>query len=154
MFKALLTVFLVFAVAQCAVSHVEENLPEVNLTTDWEGLIQCLNEASPYAKEVIEIISLVRQKKYDIALLKAIALIQKGSILINKCIGYLNSVSLKAFDWKKAGECLVKVASSSAPAVIKLVQAIASKDATAVVAAIPGVIAVIGNIPSQCARFW
>ena len=156
MFKALLTVFLLAAVAQCAIVPSEEEPSlELRININWQGILQCLKEASPYAPDVIQLIDLIKKKDYNKAFLKAIDLIKNGSQVVIKCAGYLKNKTVNlTFDWQKAAECLVKFAASSGPAIVALVQAIASKDVTAIISAATKVITAIGGIPSQCQKFW
>ena len=80
---------------------------------------------------------------------------KNGSQVVIKCAGYIKNQAVNlTFDWQKAAECLVKFAASSGPAIVALVQAIASKDVTAIISAATKVITAIGGIPSQCQKFW
>ena len=67
---------LLVAFACSAELKVEE---EQELMWNPQGLLKCLQEAAPYAKEVIEIINLIRQKNYLAAFSKA--LVKSGSQL-------------------------------------------------------------------------
>lgn len=155
MFKSLLTVFLIAAVAQCAITPVEDEPSLEKLQINWPGILQCLQEAAPYAPDVVQLITLIRQKKYDAAFQKAIELITKGSQVVIKCAGYIKNKRVNlTVDWKKAAECLVKVASSAGPSIAALVKAIASKDVAAIAIAVTQVVTALGGIPSQCQKFW
>ena len=76
-----------------------------------QGLVQCLKEAAPYSKDVIEIIKLVRAKDYVNAIAKAIELINTGSKLVKKCIEYIRGSEVQlTVDWNALGQYLLGVA--------------------------------------------
>ena len=72
-----------------ACSNELNTVEEEQLMWNPQGLVQCLKEAAPYSKDVIEIIKLVRAKDYVNAIAKAIELINTGSKLVKKCIEYI-----------------------------------------------------------------
>lgn len=78
---------------------------DTQLTFNPDGLLKCLLEAA-YAKEVAEIINMIRNRDYGGALNKALALINSGSQLIKRCIQYIVGASVNlTMDWLGAAKC-------------------------------------------------
>ena len=116
-----------------------------------QGLVQCLKEAAPFSKDVIEIINLVKAKDYETAIAKAIELINAGSQLVKKCIEYIatSSVSLSV-NWIELGKCMMSVAELFGYGQ-RLVAALIDNNKTEILA----IFRILSDkIPSQCKRFW
>ena len=105
--KAIIIALLITFACSTKLSVVEEE----QLMWNPQGLVQCLKEAAPYSKDVIEIINLIKAKDYETAIAKAIELINAGSQLVKKCIQYIvsSSVSLSV-NWSALGKTLMTVA--------------------------------------------
>ena len=84
---------------------------EEQLMFNPDGLLKCLQEAAPYAKDVVEIINLI--KDFMGAFTKAIALVNAGSELIKRCIQYIvgSEVNLTT-NWPNLANCLLIYAES------------------------------------------
>ena len=78
-----------------------------------DGLLKCLQEAAPYAKDVVEIINLIKNKDFMGAFTKAIALVNAGSELSKRCIQYIvgSEVNLTT-NWPNLANCLLIYAES------------------------------------------
>ena len=105
--KTLIIALLITFACSTKLNTVEE---EQQLMWNPQGLVQCLKEAAPFSKDVIEIINLVKAKDYETAIAKAIELINAGSQLVKKCIEYIvsSSVSLSV-NWPALGKTLMTV---------------------------------------------
>ena len=79
--KTIIIALLIAFACSTELNTVEE---EQQLMWNPQGLVQCLNEAAPYSKDVIEIIKLVKAKDFETAIAKAIELISDGSQLVKK----------------------------------------------------------------------
>ena len=102
--------------------------------------LKCLQEAAPYAKEVIEIINLIRQRNYVAAFGKAMALVRSAVEL--------------TVDWIGLGRCLL-VFGQAAGLGARLGLAIATFNIPGIISAVNAIIAYFGgNIPGQCKRLW
>ena len=78
-----------------------------------DGLLKCLQEAAPYAKDVVEIINLIKNKDFMGAFTKAIALINAGSELIKRCIQYMVGTEVNLItNWPNLANCLLIYAES------------------------------------------
>ena len=128
---------------------------EEQLMWNPQGLVQCLKEAAPYSKDVIEIINLVKAKDYINAFAKAIALIEAGSQVVKKCIQYIRGSEVElTLDWKKLGQCLI-VYAQAAGLGAALGAALASGNILGIISACKGIIDYFGgNVPGKCKKFW
>ena len=77
--KTIIIALLISFACSSELSVVEEQ----QLTWNPEGLLKCLTEVAPYAKDAIELINLIKSKDYVAAFEKAIALISSGSDSLN-----------------------------------------------------------------------
>ena len=128
---------LLVAFACSAELKVEE---EQELMWNPQGLLKCLQEAAPYAKEVIEIINLIRQRNYVAAFGKAMALVRSAVEL--------------TVDWIGLGRCLL-VFGQAAELGAKLGLAISMLNIPGIIGTVNESIAYFGeNVPGQCQRFW
>ena len=143
---------LLVAFACSAELKVEE---EQELMWNPQGLLKCLQEAAPYAKEVIEIINLIRQKNYLAAFSKAMALVKSGSQLIKNCIQYIKGSAVElTIDWIGLGRCLL-VFGKAAGLGAKLGLVIATLNIPGIISAVNSIIDYFrGRVPEQCKRFW
>ena len=91
--RTIIIALLIAFACSTKLSVVEE---EQQLMFNPQGLVQCLKEAAPYSKDVIEIINLVKAKDYINAFAKAIALIEAGSQVVKKCIQYIRGQKLNS----------------------------------------------------------
>ena len=78
--KALL-IFLLVAVASC-----NNEIQEQDLELDVNGLIKCINEATPLVPDVIEIINLIKAGDWAQIAVKAVELVSKGIPVVKECI--------------------------------------------------------------------
>ena len=150
--KTIIIALLISFVCSTKLSTVEE---EQQLMWNPQGLVQCLNEAAPYSKDVIEIINLVKAKDYINAFAKAIALIEAGSQVVKKCIQYIRGSEVElTLDWKKLGQCLI-VYAQAAGLGAALGAALASGNILGIISACKGIIDYFGgNVPGKCKKFW
>ena len=81
--KTIIFALLIALACSAKLSVVEE---EQQLMWNPQGLVQCLQEAAPYSKDVIEIINLVKAKDYITALSKVIKLVEAGSQLVKNLL--------------------------------------------------------------------
>ena len=102
--KAIIIAVLLAFVCSVEVAPVEEQPLEWNP----QGLLQCLTEVAPMAKEVVDLIKLLKAKNYKEAAKKAMALAPKGIQIISKCLRYIvgSEVNL-TINWQAIGNCLV-----------------------------------------------
>ena len=150
--KTLIIALLITFACSTKLNTVEE---EQELMWNPQGLVQCLTEAAPFSKDVIEIINLVKAKDYETAIAKAIELINAGSQLVKKCIQYIvsSSVSLSV-NWSALGRCLMTLAELYGLGQ-KLAKALAENNLPAIIAVVQELLKLINyKIPSQCQRFW
>ena len=148
--KTILIALLISFAFSTELSVAEED----QLTWNPEGLLKCLTEAAPYAKDIIELINLIKNKDYGAAFEKAIALITSESELIKRCIEYIVGSSVElTMDWYKLAECLLEVARTLG-LYNQLRDAIRMRN-------IPQLIYIINIIkdrlvlvPVKCKRFW
>ena len=104
--KAILIALLLPFVCSTEVAPLEEQL-------EWnpQGLLQCLTEAAPMAKDVIELINLLKAKDYQAAFTKAFALLPKGIQIVQKCVQYIVGSEVElTVDWKALGNCILHAA--------------------------------------------
>ena len=80
--KTIIFALLIALACSAKLSVVEEQ----QLMWNPQGLVQCLQEAAPYSKDVIEIINLVKAKDYITALSKVIKLVEAGSQLVKNLL--------------------------------------------------------------------
>ena len=97
MIKALLPLLLVAVLAQSDIVH-EDNEPI--LQVNWKGLLQCLKDAAPVAKDVVELIRFIKAKQYFQATGLTWKLIKSGVQIVKQCIGYLKKSSTNAINYK------------------------------------------------------
>ena len=116
-----------------------------------QGLVQCLKEAAPFSKDVIEILHLLTAKDYEAALATAIELINAGSQLVKKCIEYIisSSVSLSV-NWIELGKCIMSVAELFGYGQM-LVAALIDNNKTVIMSIVS---TLSDKIPAKCKRFW
>ena len=109
----------------------------------------------PYAKEVAEIINMIRNRDYAGALNKALALINSGNQLIKRCIQYIVGASVNlTMDWLGAAKCLL-VFAEAAGLGGALGFAVATVNIPLIIGSIKGIIEQFhGRIPDMCKRFW
>ena len=146
--KTLIIALLITFACSTKLNTVEE---EQQLMWNPQGLVQCLKEAAPFSKDVIEIINLVKAKDYETAIAKAIELINAGSQLVKKCIEYIvtSSVSLSA-NWIELGKCMMSVAELFGYGQ-RLVAALIDNNKTEIMSIVSKL---SDNIPAKCKRFW
>ena len=149
--KTLIIALLITFACSAELSTEEEQ----QLMWNADGLVKFLKETAPYAREVIEIIDLIRRRDYGTALAKAMALINSGSQLIKRCIQYIvgSSVNL-TIDWVGLGKCLL-VFSQTGRLGVMLAFEIATFNIPGIIGAVNDIISYLGgNVPAQCKRFW
>ena len=150
--KTIIIALLIAFACSTELNTVEE---EQQLMWNPQGLVQCLNEAAPYSKDVIEIIKLVKAKDFETAIAKAIELISDGSQLVKKCIEYIVSspVSLSV-NWPAFGRCLMTLAELYGLGK-RLAKALADNNLAEIIAVVTELLRLIEyKIPSQCKKFW
>ena len=115
-----------------------------------QGLVQCLKEAAPYSKDVIEIIDLVKAKDYITAFSKALKLVEAGSQLVKKCVQYIKGSEVElTVNWQKLGQCLL-VYAEAAGLGAALGAALATGNVVGIIAAVNGIIKYYGgNTPDK-----
>ena len=150
--RTIIIALLIAFACSTKLSVVEE---EQQLMFNPQGLVQCLKEAAPYSKDVIEIINLVKAKDYINAFAKAIALIEAGSQVVKKCIQYIRGSEVElTLDWKKLGQCLI-VYAQAAGLGAALGAALASGNILGIISACKGISDYFGgNVPGKCKKFW
>ena len=150
--RTIIIALLIAFACSTKLSVVEE---EQQLMFNPQGLVQCLKEAAPYSKDVIEIINLVKAKDYINAFAKAIALIEAGSQVVKKCIQYIRGSEVElTLDWKKLGQCLI-VYAQAAGLGTAVAAALASGNILGIISACKGIIDYFGgNVPGKCKKFW
>ena len=150
--RTIIIALLIAFACSTKLSVVEE---EQQLMFNPQGLVQCLKEAAPYSKDVIEIINLVKAKDYINAFAKAIALIDAGSQVVTTCIQYIRGSEVElTLDWKKLGQCLI-VYAQAAGLGAALGAALASGNILGIISACKGIIDYFGgNVPGKCKKFW
>ena len=150
--RTIIIALLIAFACSTKLSVVEE---EQQLMFNPQGLVQCLKEAAPYSKDVIEIINLVKAKDYINAFAKAIALIEAGSQVVKKCIQYIRGSEVElTLDWKKLGQCLI-VYAQAAGLGAALGAALASGNILGIISACKKIIDYFGgNVPGKCKKFW
>ena len=150
--RTIIIALLIAFACSTKLSVVEE---EQQLMFNPQGLVQCLKEAAPYSKDVIEIINLVKAKDYINAFAKAITLIEAGSQVVKKCIQYIRGSEVElTLDWKKLGQCLI-VYAQAAGLGAALGAALASGNILGIISACKGIIDYFGgNVPGKCKKFW
>ena len=150
--RTIIIALLIAFACSTKLSVVEE---EQQLMFNPQGLVQCLKEAAPYSKDVIEIINLVKAKDYINAFAKAIALIEAGSQVVKKCIQYIRGSEVElTLDWNALGQCLI-VYAQAAGLGAALGAALASGNILGIISACKGIIDYFGgNVPGNCKRFW
>ena len=148
--KAIIIAVLLAFVCSVEVAPVEEQPLEWNP----QGLLQCLTEAAPMAKDVIELINLLKAKDYNAAFKKAMALLPKGIQVVQKCVKYIvgSAVNLTV-NWPALGKCIVH-ACSGAGMVASLAAAVSAQQWWLVAILVPQIVANIGGTPKNCQRFW
>ena len=127
--KTIIIALLIAFACSTELNTVEE---EQQLMWNPQGLVQCLNEAAPYSKDVIEIIKLVK-----------------------KCIEYIVSspVSLSV-NWPALGRCLKTLAELYGLGE-RLAKALADNNLAEIIAVVTELLRLIEyKIPSQCKKFW
>ena len=134
-----------------ACSNELNTVEEEQLMWNPQGLVQCLKEAAPYSKVVIEIIKLVRAKDYVNAIAKAIELINTGSKLVKKCIEYIRGSEVQlTVDWNALGQCLLGVAELY-KLEKKLADALAENNFAAILVICQALLKIANNkIPAEC----
>ena len=150
--RTIIIALLIAFACSTKLSVVEE---EQQLMFNPQGLVQCLKEAAPYSKDVIEIIKLVKAKDFETAISKAIELISDGSQLDIKCIEYIVSspVSLSV-NWPALGRCRMALAELYGLGK-RLAKALADNNLVEIIAVVSELLKLINyKIPSQCKKFW
>ena len=126
---------------------------DTDLMFNPDGLLKCLEEASPVAADVRELIQLLKDKKYDQALTKTLQIWQTGSQLIKRCIGYIQlSVNL-TINWLSLAKC-ISYAAGGAGIAVEVANAIAARNIGQLALLGPKVIAHLGGVPKNCKKFW
>ena len=150
--KAIIIALLITFACSTKLSVVEE---EQELMWNPQGLVQCLKEAAPYSKDVIEIINLIKAKDYVNAFAKALALVDAGSQLVKKCIQYIKGSAVElTVNWIALGNCLL-VFGQAAGLGASLGAALATLNIPGIIAAVTGIINYFGgNVPAKCKKFW
>ena len=150
--KTIIFALLIALACSAKLSVVEE---EQQLMWNPQGLVQCLNEAAPYSKDVIEIIDLVKAKDYITAFSKALKLVEAGSQLVKKCVQYIKGSEVElTVNWQKLGQCLL-VYAEAAGLGAALGAALATGNVVGIIAAVNGIIKYYGgNTPAKCQKFW
>ena len=146
--KTIIIALLITFACSTKLNTVEE---DQQLMWNPQGLVQCLKEAAPFSKDVIEIINLVKAKDYETAIAKAIELINAGSQLVKKCIQYIvsSSVSLSV-NWIELGKCIMSVAELFGYGQ-RLVAALIDNNKTEIMSIVS---TLSDKIPAKCKRFW
>ena len=146
--RTIIIALLIAFACSTKLSVVEE---EQQLMFNPQGLVQCLKEAAPYSKDVIEIINLVKAKDYINAFAKAIALIEAGSQVVKKCIQYIRGSEVQlTVDWNALGQCLLGVAELY-KLEKKLADALAENNFAAILVICQALLKIANNkIPAEC----
>ena len=110
-----------------ALRSVQVVLEETELTFNPDGLLKCLEEASPVAADVRELIRLIKAKQYEAAVTRAIEVFNNGSQLIKRCGGYIFASVNLTVNWVSLGKCIAYAAGGAGLAA-QLGTAILAKD--------------------------
>ena len=146
--RTIIIALLITFACSTKLNTVEE---EEQLMWNPQGLVQCLKEAAPFSKDVIEIINLVKAKDYETAIAKAIELINAGSQLVKKCIQYIGSSSVSlSVNWIELGKCMMSVAELFGYGQ-RLVAALIDNNKTEIMSIVS---TLSDKIPAKCKRFW
>ena len=148
--KTIIIALLISFACSSELSVVEEQ----QLTWNPEGLLKCLTEVAPYAKDAIELINLIKSKDYEAAFEKAIALVSSGSEVVKKCIEYIvGSSSELTVNWSALGQCLEAIARRLG-LWEKLSTALKYGNIEEVRKIILEILLSIGEVPKECKRFY
>lgn len=148
--KAIIIAFLItFA---CSTNLSTES--ETELTLNIEGVIKCIQEAAPYAKDVIEVINLFKDGKYSEAISKAISLVVAGNEVVKKCIEYLKQSSpILRSDVLSLAKCMIPYVKEYGLDE-KLREAIANNDKSEITKILSGYFFMKrGKVPDACKKF-
>ena len=107
--KTIIIALLIAFACSTELNTVEEE----QLMFNPDGLLKCLQEAAPYAKDVVEIINSIKNKDFMGAFTKAIALVNAGSELNKRCIQYMVGTEVNlTTNWPNLANCLLIYAES------------------------------------------
>lgn len=136
--KSILALLLLAVVAQSAfvedtsvevLNDADVILEKLNIEVNWGVLIQCLKEAKPVLKDLVDLYKLAKAKSYDEAIEIVKKLLDDGNILIKSCKGAIKrkNVNLTKVDFNGLLQCLIAIG-SKVPEVKKLISYIQKGD--------------------------
>lgn len=150
--KAIIIALLITFACSTKLSNIVDTETEYGLNI--EGVIKCIQEAAPYAKDVMELINLVKEGKYTESVSKVISLVIAGSQVVKRCIEYIKTSNIiLRNDMLALAKCLVPYLKSYGLDE-KLKEAIKENNKHEISKILSGYFYFVrGNIPDACKKY-
>lgn len=108
------------------VEVVEDEYAELEF--NWNALLQCIKDAHPVAKEVLELVKAIKSKDYNTALSLVFTVLKEGSAVIKGCIESFKTNEIELLiNWPAIGNCLKQIG-PHVPGIATLVAAIVAQN--------------------------
>ena len=125
-----------------------------DLGINWDGVLKCIQEAHPVAKNILALIDAIKKKNYGKALELALDIIKDGSVLVERCYNAFKSNEIVLqINWPAIGDCLLSIG-GQVPGIASLVAAIVGQQYWLALSMIPGLIGPALDIFNRCKRMF
>ena len=125
-----------------------------DLGINWDGVLKCIQEAHPVAKNILALIDAIKNKDFGKALNLALDIIKDGSQLIKRCIEAFKFTKVDLeINWDGVKECLLSIG-SQIPGIAKLVAAIVTHQYWAIPGILIGLVGPAIEIFNKCKRMF
>ena len=138
---------------QTEIAEREEQIIE-DLQVNWDGVLKCIQDAHPVAKNILALINAIKKKNYGKALELALKIIDEGSVLVKRCYNAFKSNEIVLqINWPAIGDCLLSIG-GQVPGIASLVAAIVGQQYWLALSMIPGLIGPALDIFNRCKRMF